>query len=100
MSLDGRISNLFWWHASADGLLLKHQKQAKSESPMAAMTSARGLKELAVRHLRLGEWGGLLALAGLLLGVFHEGIDWLAFRIVDVSGAEIAIKVVGEATLP
>ncbi|MGW0523495.1 hypothetical protein [Crossiella sp. NPDC003009] len=47
-----------------------------------------------------GMWAGLgasLVLLGLCARIFHAGVDYLAFRLVDGQGAEAAAAVVGAA---
>lgn len=41
-------------------------------------------------------WGGALAVVGAIGRVFHEGINHLAFQLVDAQGVTEATRVVGE----
>lgn len=43
---------------------------------------------------KLAVWAGTITLFGLFLRLFHEGINWLAFMIVDVKGLDAATQVV------
>lgn len=42
-------------------------------------------------------WGGLLAMTGLFVWLFHEGVNYLAFQLVNVQGLETATKAIADS---
>lgn len=53
-------------------------------------------QRIGVTHPRWALWGGALTTSGLFARAFQAGVDHMAFRLVDVQGADAATRVVAD----